>query len=75
MAYGILCSASGVSGAVIPLCIDALLCRYGYRTTLRAMAIGLFVSTGPFIFFLKGCTHEERAASRTDWSFLKAPRF
>lgn len=75
MAYGILCSASGVSGAVMPFCIDALLRRYGYPTTLRAIAIGLFAGTGPLISFLKGRTPEEGTASMTDWSFLKAPRF
>lgn len=75
MAYGILCSASGVSGAVMPFCIDALLRRYGYPITLRVMATGLFVATGPLIFFLKGRGPEEGAASRTDWSFLRAPQF
>jgi predicted MFS family arabinose efflux permease len=75
MAYGILCSASGVSGAVMPICINVLLRRYGYPTTLRAIAIGLFICTGPLIFFLKGRAPEEGSASRTDWSFLRAPRF
>jgi MFS family permease len=75
MAYGVLCSASGVSGAVMPFCINVLLRKYGYPTTLRVMAIGLCVGTGPLIFFLKGRTLGDGAASRTDWSFLKAPRF
>lgn len=54
MAYGFVCSASGVSGAVMPLCLRFLLQRYGYPTTLRAIAVGLFITTGPLIPFLKG---------------------
>jgi predicted MFS family arabinose efflux permease len=62
---------------VMPFCIEALLRKYGYPITLRAMAIGLAISTGPLIFFLKGRTPsgEEGAATRTDWSFLRAPLF
>ncbi|KIW01107.1 uncharacterized protein PV09_07395 [Verruconis gallopava] len=75
LAYGILCSASGVSGAIMPFCINGLLRKYGYPTTLRAVAVGLFVCTAPLIFFLKGRTPEDGTASRTDWSFLKVPRF
>ena len=77
MAYGLLCSASGVSGAVMPFLIQTLLDRYGYRTTLRAMAVGLLVSTGPLIPFLKGrlppTLHSSSPA--TDWTFLQSPLF
>ena len=75
LAYGILCAASGVSGAAMPFCVDELLHKYGYPTTLRAVAIGLFVLTAPLIFFVKGRTPEEGAASKTDWSFLKSTKF
>ena len=77
MAYGLLCSASGVSGAAMPFCIEVLLQRYGYPTTLRAIAIGLFVLTGPLIPFLKGRTRmtEVGASGRTDWSFLRTGLF
>ncbi|KAF2624211.1 MFS general substrate transporter [Macroventuria anomochaeta] len=54
MAYGLLCSASGVSGAVTPLSLQALLKQYGHRTTLRGVAVFLFVVTGPLIPLLKG---------------------
>lgn len=77
-AYGILCGASGVSGTTIPLIIQALLRRYGYPTTLRAIAVALFVSTGPLIPLLKGRlppTAEQAISARTDWSFLHAPLF
>jgi len=76
-AYGFLCSASGVSGTVMPLLIQALLRRYGYPTTLRAIAIALLALTGPLIPFLKGRlpTVERALSPRTDWSFLKKPLF
>ncbi len=77
MAYGFICSASGVSGAAMPLCIHFLLQKYGYQTTLRIMAAGLFVLTGPLIPLLKGRVPETASSSspRTDWTFLKTPLF
>ena len=78
MAYGLLCSASGVSGAAMPFCVEALLHKYGYPTTLRAMAVGLFVATAPLIPLLKGRLPESQVESesgRTDWSFVKRPLF
>ena len=80
MAYGLLCSASGVSGAVMPFIIETLLGKYGYPTTLRAVAIGLFVLTGPLIPLLKGRLPEAEqvvaaTTGRTDWSFCKTSVF
>lgn len=76
MAYGLLCSASGVSGAVTPMVLQTLLQRFGYRTTLRAVAVMLFVVTGPLIPLLKGHPGEQYSACpRTDWSFCKKPLF
>ena len=77
MAYGLLCSASGVSGAAMPFCIESLLNRYGYPTTLRAIAVGLFVLTGPLIPAFKGRLPESEAngPGRTDWTFLETPLF
>lgn len=77
MAYGLLCAASGVAGAAFPFAIEQLLKRYGYQTTLRSMAIGLFVLTGPLIPTLKGRLPESEssAAGRTDWSFLMTRLF
>ncbi|KAG6362586.1 hypothetical protein INS49_007678 [Diaporthe citri] len=54
MAYGVLCGASGVSGSVTPFVLQALLAKYGYRTTLRAVAVALTLLTGPFIPLLNG---------------------
>lgn len=81
MAYGLLCSASGASGAMIPLVLQTLLRRFGYRTTLRAIAVMLVVLTGPLIPLLKGRVgqqqqqQQQNASPRTDWSFLKRPLF
>lgn len=76
MAYGFLCSASGASGAVTPLVLQILLRRYGYRITLRGVAIMLVVTTGPLIPLLKGrINHERNASPRIDWSFLKKQLF
>ncbi|GKU22979.1 unnamed protein product [Fusarium langsethiae] len=54
MAYGLLCGASGFSGAIMPFIVQALLAKYGYQTTLRAIAVGLAVMIGPLIPFLDG---------------------
>lgn len=77
MAYGLLCSASGLSGAVMPFTLEALLNRYGYPTTLRAVAIGLVVLTGPLIPVLKGRlpASEQTRSTPTDWSFFRSPLF
>jgi hypothetical protein len=77
MAYGVLCGASGVSGTVIPFVLQALLARYGYRTTLRAMAVALALLTGPFIPLLKGRLPPSERASipKTNWRFFRSPLF
>lgn len=77
LAYGIVCSASGLAGTVFPFAIDASLRKYGYPTTLRAIAVGLFLLTGPLIPFLRGRLPESQtsAPGRTDWSFLRTPLF
>jgi MFS family permease len=76
-AYGVLCSASGVSGAVMPFAVNALLNRYGYPTTLRIIAASLFVLTGPLLFVIKGrgVQDGEVPLGRTDWGFLKKGTF
>ena len=77
MAYGLLCSASGVAGIVMPFSLEALLHRYGLATTLRAAAAGLAVSTGPLVFFIKGRNpvSQQQASASTNWSFLRVPLF
>lgn len=75
--YGLLCSASGVSGAAMPFVVEKSLQKYGYPTTLRAVAIALFVVTGPLIPLLKPRLPETGASTlgRTDWTFLRSSLF
>jgi predicted MFS family arabinose efflux permease len=76
MAYGLLCASSGVSGAAMPLMLQALLQRYGYKTTLRIIAIALTVTTGPLIAFIKPRSrHQQSGTGKTDWAFLKMRLF
>ena len=77
MAFGVISSASGFSGAVMPFICEALLSRYGYKIILRAIAIGMAILTGPMLPFLIGRLPpaEHSVMGRTDWSFLKKPLF
>ncbi|KAI1165166.1 major facilitator superfamily domain-containing protein [Nemania serpens] len=77
MAYGVLCGASGISGSVMPFILQALLAKYGYRTTLRAVAVALALITGPFIPLLKGRLPPSERASipKINWSFFRSPLF
>ncbi|KAI1298350.1 major facilitator superfamily domain-containing protein [Xylaria venustula] len=77
MAYGILCGASGVSGSVIPFVLQAILARYGYKTTLRAVAVALTLLTGPFIPLLKGRLppSERTSVPKMNLAFFRSPLF
>lgn len=77
MAYGVLCGASGVSGSVMPFVLQALLAKYGYRITLRAVAVALTLLTGPFIPLLKGRLPPSERASmpKIRWTFFRSPLF
>ncbi|RAL65324.1 hypothetical protein DID88_000892 [Monilinia fructigena] len=54
MAFGLISAASGVSGAGMPFIIQFLLSRYGYKTGLRIIAIGITILTVPLLPLLKG---------------------
>lgn len=77
MAYGILCGASGVSGSIMPFVLHALLWKYGYRTTLRAMALALTLLTGPLIPLLKSRlpSSQQTTARKINWTFLRSHLF
>jgi MFS family permease len=77
MAYGIMCASSGISGIVMPFAVEAMLNRYGYPATLRAIAVGLAVLTTPLLPLLKGRLppSEQSTAGRTDWGCLRKPLF
>ncbi|SPO02804.1 related to monocarboxylate transporter 2 [Cephalotrichum gorgonifer] len=53
LAYGIMWSATGFGGVLIPLLLEFLLNRYGFRTTLRIWAGLLFALSAPLTVFIK----------------------
>lgn len=53
MAYGIMWSAAGFGGVVLPLALEALLSRYGFATTMRIWAGVLFGASFPLAFFVR----------------------
>ena len=76
-AYGILCAATGINGLIMPFIIEILLNKYGYQTTLRAVAVALVVLTGPILPMLKGrlpAAHHS-TLRKTDLSFFRKPLF
>ncbi|OAA64858.1 Major facilitator superfamily transporter [Cordyceps fumosorosea ARSEF 2679] len=79
MAFGILCGASGISGAAMPFAVQSLLSRYGYAVTLRAVAVALVVLTGPLLPFLRGrlppSASSAAASAPIDWRFLRSGLF
>ncbi|KAI0628738.1 major facilitator superfamily domain-containing protein [Trametes polyzona] len=77
MAFGLISASSGATGAVMPFIIQALLDRYGHRTTLRASAVAMFVLTAPLLPLFHGRlpVSEQTRLARTEWSFLKRPLF
>lgn len=76
-AYGIITGASGVSGVAYPFILEALLARYGFRTTLRSLAVATALLTMPLLPFIKGRLPPSRSnnLSRTDWTFIREPLF
>jgi MFS family permease len=77
LSWGILLGSSGASGVAYPFIIEALLHRYGYKITLRAMAVATIIMTGPLLPSMKGrlpASHRSRLA-KTDWSFTRKPIF
>ena len=77
MAFGLISASSGLTGAVMPFIIEALLARYGYRTTLRASAVAMAILTFPLLFLLKGRlpASEHSTLARSNWAFLRSSLF
>ena len=61
----------------MPFAVEAMLNKYGYPTTLRAIAVGLAVLTAPLLPFLKGRLppSEHSTVGQTDWGCLRKPLF
>lgn len=53
LAYGILFSASGLSGLFIPLGVSASLNRFGFRNTLRGYTMLAMIVSGPGLFLMR----------------------
>ncbi|KAJ4286185.1 hypothetical protein N0V88_008129 [Collariella sp. IMI 366227] len=53
MAYGIMWSAAGFGGVVLPLLLEFLLSAYGFQTALHVWAVVLFVLSIPLSVFVK----------------------
>ncbi|KAL8638176.1 MAG: hypothetical protein Q9228_004643 [Teloschistes exilis] len=78
MAFGFVTSAAGASGIAMPFIIELLLAKYGYKFTLRAVAVAMVILTGPLIPMIRGRlppAMQASAPTRTDWSFVRKPLF
>ena len=53
LAFGVMWAGTGIGGVVLPIVMEQLLGRYGFRTTLRGFAIVLFILTAPLVYFVK----------------------
>jgi MFS family permease len=53
LAFGIMWSATGLSGVVLPLLLEWLLSAKGYQTTLRVFACVVFALTAPLSYFVR----------------------
>ncbi|KAI1877864.1 uncharacterized protein JN550_000046 [Neoarthrinium moseri] len=53
LAYGIMWSAAGFGGVVLPLLLGSLLDAYGFRATMRIWAGILFAASFPLAFFVR----------------------
>lgn len=77
MALGLISAASGASGAIMPFVASAMLHKYGYKTTLRAVAVAMAALTGPLLPTLKGRLPppEHNKMAKINWRFLRKPLF
>ncbi|KAF4844190.1 MFS transporter asaE [Colletotrichum siamense] len=76
-AFGIMSTGAGCSGVGLPFLLEWLLAKYGFQTTLRAMAVVQFVTILPVIPLLKGRLPVSREGTlrKDDFTFFKKPLF
>jgi len=76
-AWGIMLGASGASGIAYPFILEALLERYGHKTTLRALAVATTLLTAPLLPMFKGRLPPPHSSTlgRTNWTFVQKPLF
>ncbi|KAH7087172.1 major facilitator superfamily domain-containing protein [Paraphoma chrysanthemicola] len=53
LAFGIMWAGTGIGGIIIPLLLQHLLDKYGFRTALRVWAVVLFAATVPLTIYLR----------------------
>ncbi|OAX78859.1 hypothetical protein ACJ72_06829 [Emergomyces africanus] len=53
LAFGVMWAGTGLGGVILPLVMQSLLDRFGFRVALRAFAVALFVLTAPLVYFVK----------------------
>ncbi|KAJ5737575.1 uncharacterized protein N7483_002700 [Penicillium malachiteum] len=53
LAFGVMWAGTGLGGVILPIVMERLLDKYGFRTTLRAFAVALFLLTAPLVYFVK----------------------
>ena len=63
-----------MGGAIVPLLMDALLSKYGFRWALRTWAAIVFILTAPALYFVKPRLPPSKVR-RLDLSFLINPTF
>ena len=70
-------AGDGAGGVVMPLILEELLSKYGFRITLRALACAMVVIMAPLLAFLKPRLPmpAASAARKIDVRFLKTPVF
>ncbi|KAF7548522.1 hypothetical protein G7046_g8650 [Stylonectria norvegica] len=76
-AYGVLYAGGGVSGVGFPFLFQVLLSSYGWRNTLRIVAVAEVALIGPILFLLKPRLppSNEGALRMMDLSFFSQPLF
>ncbi|KAL6811661.1 monocarboxylate transporter [Trichoderma camerunense] len=77
LAYGILYAGGGLSGVGLPFLMEWLLARFGYKITLRALAVGVFLLIAPIQPLLKGRLPPSHSGAirAVDLSFLAQSHF
>lgn len=77
LAYGIMWAGTGVGGLTIPFILNALLSRFGFRTTLRIWAVALFIIGLPLVYAVRPRIPVSASTRppRYSLSFLKFPSF
>jgi MFS family permease len=77
LAYGVMWSGTGLAGVILPLLLEHLLSRFGYRTTLRIFASLIFACTAPLVYFVRPRLPAAQRSHTKPFSFafVVSPRF